>query len=178
MKRWIAILPLAVCLILGALFLARVHHDPHYTPDALVGKTMPDETLAAFDGGAATKLSAVAPPGTVINFFASWCAPCVEEQPALMALKAQGVKVVGIVSPWRYDPAATHAMLERGGNPYSQTLLDRDGRAVLDFGVSGVPETFVIGKGGKVIAKYALPLTPQDANALLEQAQGAALNSG
>ena len=168
MKRWIAILPLAGFALLAVLFFARVHHDPHYIPAALVGKTLPDETLPPMAGGAPARLIADAPPGTVINFFASWCVPCIQEQPVLMALKAQGVKVIGVVSPWRYDPAATGAMLARG-NPYSETLLDPAGKSTLDFGVSGVPETFVVGQGGKIVAKYAEPLDAQSAEALSEQ---------
>ena len=75
--------------------------------------------------------------------------------------------------PLRADPAKTRAMLANAGDPYAETLVDRDGRAGLDFGVSGVPETFLIGENGKIIAKYALPLTPQTAEALLEQAEAA-----
>jgi cytochrome c biogenesis protein CcmG/thiol:disulfide interchange protein DsbE len=168
MKRWIAFLPLAGAVLLGVLFFARVHHDPHYIPDALVGKALPAETLPPMAGGAPVRLALDAPPGTVVNFFASWCVPCVQEQPALMALKAQGVKVIGVVSPWRYDSAATQAFLTRG-NPYSEILLDPDGKATLDFGVSGVPETFVVGKDGRIAAKYALPLDAQSAEALSEQ---------
>jgi cytochrome c biogenesis protein CcmG/thiol:disulfide interchange protein DsbE len=168
MKRWLALLPLAGFALLAVLFFARVHHDPHYIPDALVGKPLPAEILPPMAGGASARLVADAPPGTVINFFASWCVPCVQEQPALMALKAQGVKVIGVVSPWRYDPVATQAMLARG-NPYSETLLDPDGKATLDFGVSGVPETFVVGKDGRIAAKYAEPLNAQTAEALSEQ---------
>ena len=173
MKRWIALLPLLIGAALAVLFVVRLPHDPHYTPAALVGKQMPDESLTPLAGGAPVRLSAVTQPGVVVNFFASWCAPCVEEQPALMAMKAQGVKVIGVVAPWRFDPVATKAMLTNGGDPYAQTLVDRDGRAALDFGVSGVPETFLIGPGGKIIAKYADPLTPQTAEALLEQADNA-----
>jgi len=165
-KRWIAILPLAGFAALAILFFARVHHDPHYIPAALVGKALPDETLPTMDANAPTRLAAEAPPGTVVNFFASWCVPCVQEQPVLMALKAQGVKVIGVVSPWRYDAAATRAMLARG-NPYSEILLDPNGKATLDFGVSGVPETFVIGRNGQIVTKYAEPLTQDDAAALL-----------
>ena len=168
MKRWLAILPLAGFAVLAALFFARVHHDPHYIPDALVGKPLPSETLPPMAGGAPVGMAAKAPPGTVINFFASWCVPCVQEQPALMALKAQGVTVIGVVSPWRYDAAATQAFLARG-NPYSQVLLDPDGKATLDFGVSGVPETFVVGKDGRIAAKYALPLDAQSAEDLSEK---------
>jgi cytochrome c biogenesis protein CcmG/thiol:disulfide interchange protein DsbE len=167
-KRWIAVLPLVGFAALAILFFARVHHDPHYIPAALVGKALPDETLPTMEANVATRLAAEAPPGTVVNFFASWCVPCVQEQPVLMALKAQGVKVIGVVSPWRYDPVATRAMLARG-NPYSETLLDPNGKATLDFGVSGVPETFVIGKGGQIVAKYAEPLTQDDAAALSAQ---------
>ena len=168
MKRWIAILPLAGFALLAVLFFARVHHDPHYIPDALVGKPLPDETLPPMAGGLPARLAVDAPPGTVINFFASWCVPCVQEQPALMALKAQGVKVIGVVSPWRYDTAATQGFLARG-NPYSEILLDPDGKATLDFGVSGVPETFVVGKDGRIAAKYALPLDAQSAEDLSEK---------
>ena len=169
MKRWIAIAPLLVIALLGALFLARVHHDPHYTPAALVGKAIPDEAMPSLSTGAVLKVRDQAPPGTLINFFASWCAPCQEEVPTLMALKAQGVHIIGVA--WKDDPAKTSAMLAATGDPYAQTLVDRDGHVGLDFGVSGAPETFLIGQNGQVIAKYALPLTPQSAEALLEQYQ-------
>jgi cytochrome c biogenesis protein CcmG/thiol:disulfide interchange protein DsbE len=169
MKRWLALLPLLAFAALAVLFFSRVHHDPHYTPAALVGKTIPDETLPSLADGSLVKVKDQAPPTTLVNFFASWCAPCREEQPTLMALKAQGVRVVGVA--WKDDPDKTRAMLAAAGDPYAETLVDRDGHAGLDFGVSGVPETFLIGQDGKVIAKYALPLTPQTAEALLEQAE-------
>ena len=79
------------------------------------------------------------------------------------------MRIVGVA--WKDDPDKTRAMLADRGDPFIQTLVDRDGRAGLDFGVSGAPETFLIGPNGKVIAKYALPLTPQSAEALLEQAE-------
>jgi cytochrome c biogenesis protein CcmG/thiol:disulfide interchange protein DsbE len=169
-KRWIALAPIAVLLGLGALFAgSALRHDPHYEPAALVGQPLPDDSLTPLDGGAAVRLKTAAPPGTLVNFFAYWCAPCQQEQPVLMALKAQGVRVIGIVSPWRYSAEATHAMLAQAGDPYATTLVDRDGRVGLDFGVAGVPETFVVGQDGRIAAKVALPLTPASAEALLER---------
>ena len=171
MRRWIALAPIVVLLGLGALFAGfALRHDPHYAPAALVGQPMPNETLAPLDGGPPVALKIAAPPGALVNFFAYWCAPCRQEQPVLMALKAQGVRVVGVVSPWRFNAEETKAMLANG-DPYAVTLIDRDGRAGLDFGVSGVPETYVVGRDGRIAAKVALPLTPDSAEALLERAR-------
>jgi cytochrome c biogenesis protein CcmG/thiol:disulfide interchange protein DsbE len=167
-KRWIAALPLLAGAALALLFVSQLHHDPHYTPAALVGKTIPDETLPSLADGALVKVRDKAAPATLVNFFASWCAPCQQEEPTLMALKAQGVHIVGIA--WKDDPAKTRAMLGAAGDPYATTLVDRDGHAGLDFGVSGVPETYLIGQDGRVIAKYALPLDPGAAEALMERA--------
>ena len=170
MNRWAALAPLAALGALGALFAGfALRHNPHYEPAALVGQPIPDESLVPLSGGGPVALKAAAPPGTLINFFAYWCAPCQEEQPVLMALKAEGVRVVGIVSPWRFNADATRAMLARTGDPYAETLVDRDGRAGLDFGLSGVPETYVVGADGRIAAKVALPLTPQAAEALIER---------
>ncbi len=85
-----------------------------------------------------------------------------------MALKAEGVRIVGVA--WKDDPAKTRAHLAQHGDPYALTLVDRDGRTGLDFGVSGVPETYLIGADGKILAKVAEPLTADSAEQLLEQA--------
>lgn len=173
MKRWLALAPLLALAALAGLFALRLHKgaDPHYIPAALVGQPMPDAALPPLTGGAPARLSAQVQPGTLVNFFASWCAPCIEEAPTLMALKAQGVRIVGVA--WKDDPAKTSAMLDRLGDPYQTVLVDRAGRTGLDFGVSGVPETYLIGPGGRIIAKVAEPLTPDSAERLLEKADNA-----
>ena len=169
MKRWWSLLPLAALAALGLLFAGfGLHHDPHFNPDALVGQPTPNLSLPSLAGGAPVKLRAEARPATLINFFASWCAPCAEEHPALMALKAEGVRIVGVA--YKDAPDNTRALLGRLGDPYATTLIDRDGSAGVDFGISGVPETFLIGADGKILAKHTGPLTPGSAEALLEQA--------
>ena len=170
MKRWLAFVPLLALAILAAVFAMRLGggQSPQYVPRALVGKPMPDAVLPPLAGGQPQRLSGQVQAATLVNFFASWCAPCIEETPTLLALKAQGVRIVGVA--WRDDPAATRTMLAKIGDPYASVLVDRDGRTGLDFGVSGVPETYVIGADGKILDKEALPLTPASAERLLERA--------
>jgi cytochrome c biogenesis protein CcmG/thiol:disulfide interchange protein DsbE len=173
MKRWIAIVPIAVLAGLAVLFAVRLRggEDPHYVPTAVVGKPMPDAQLPRLDGGSPTTLKGEVRPATLVNFFASWCAPCIEETPTLLALKAQGVRIVGVA--WKDDPDKTRAMLAKEGDPYATVLVDAGGRTGLDFGVSGVPETYLIGADGRILAKEAAPLTPDSAERLLETADGA-----
>lgn len=175
MKRLMALLPLAALAVLAVLFVTYgLHRDPNIKPQALVGQPVPDMMLASLEGGppeglrkAATMAAATGTP-TVINLFASWCAPCEVEHPVLLALQAQGITVIGIA--YKDDPAKTEAFLQRLGNPYSKVLVDPTGRAGVEFGISGVPESFLIGADGKVLAKFSGPMTPADAEALLEKA--------
>ena len=170
MTRRLALIPLGLLVAALALFaIFALRHDPHVTPDALVGHPVPNVSLAALDGGPATPLRPALGTGPVlINFFASWCAPCAEEQPQLMALRAQGVRIIGVA--YKDDPAAARSFLTRLGNPFSQVLVDRNGDAGVEFGVSGVPETFLVGANGVILAKHAGPMTAADAESLLEAA--------
>jgi cytochrome c biogenesis protein CcmG/thiol:disulfide interchange protein DsbE len=169
-NRWLAFLPLAALLALGLLFgLYALKRDPQVQPDALVGKPLPDLTLPALDTGRLVRLHDAAQPAPVlVNIFASWCAPCEIEHPVLVDLQKQGVRVVGVA--YKDAPENTKAFLGRLGDPYAERLVDRDGRAGIDLGVTGVPETYLVGPGGVILAKHTGPLTPEKAKELLAKA--------
>jgi cytochrome c biogenesis protein CcmG/thiol:disulfide interchange protein DsbE len=163
MNRWFAVVPLVVLVALTALFVGwSLKRDPAYKPDAIVGRTVPETVLPILDGTVAgpgnvdLKTAGVGRP-MIINMFASWCLPCKVEHPRLMAMKAQGVAIVGVA--YKDEPEATAKMLEDLGNPFSMVLVDYDGRAGLDLGVSGVPESFAVDAMGRVVAKSSGPLT-------------------
>jgi cytochrome c biogenesis protein CcmG/thiol:disulfide interchange protein DsbE len=170
LSRWIAALPLVVLAALAILFAGyALHRDPHVQPQALVGKPMPDLTLPDLSTGAATRLRDATVTGPVlVNFFASWCAPCQIEHPVLMAMRARHVRIIGVA--YKDAPPNTQGLLTRLGDPYARTLVDRDGRAGIEFGVTGVPETYLVGQDGQVLAKHTGPLSEGDAEALAARA--------
>ena len=166
MSRWLAILPMVALLALGGLFyFYALKRDPQVQPQALVGKMVPDLTLPTLVEGQPVRIRELAAGGPmVLNLFASWCAPCEIEHPILMGLRGQGVRVVGIA--YKDAPPNAQAFLTRLGNPYATVLVDRDGRAGVELGVTGVPETFVIGRDGNVLAKHTGPLDQAEAERL------------
>ena len=168
MRRWIGFAPLIVLIGLGALFAGyALKHDPHIQPHALVGKPVPNVTLPDLDTGTMVAVRDAPAGPRLINFFASWCAPCRVEQPQLMAVKARGVTVVGIA--YKDEPAKTQAFLSELGDPFAARLVDAKGRAGIEFGVTGVPETFLVGADGVILAKHSGPLTDADVDELLKK---------
>lgn len=165
MKRWLAVIPLVVLVALAVLFVGwSLRRDPAYSPDAMVGQAVPAATLPVLANGAAGPgeadlVTAAAGQPAVVNVFASWCAPCRIEHPQLMALKAQGVRVIGVA--YKDDPAATDAFLDELGDPFAVVLVDSDGRLGLELGVSGVPETFAVDPWGTITAKHSGPIVDQ-----------------
>ena len=170
MRRLLPFAPLAVLLALVGLFaFYALGRDPRVKPDALVGQPLPQITTPTLVGGEAVPLRAAVEGPTLVNVFASWCAPCEVEHPELIRLRDAGVRIVGLA--YKDDPVKTAAFLQRLGDPFAQVLVDRDGRAGVELGISGVPETFLVGSDGVVRAKHVGPLTPQVAGTLLEQAR-------
>ncbi len=162
MSRWLSIVPLVVLAALAALFVGwSLKRDPAVKPEALVGQPIPETVLPILSGAQPgpghvdLKTAGVGKP-MLVNVFASWCLPCRVEHPKLMALKQRGVAVVGVA--WKDDPAKTRAFLDELGDPYSMVLVDREGRAGLDLGITGAPETFAVDAMGKVVAKFSGPL--------------------
>ena len=161
-------IPLLVLGVLLAFFAIGLKHDPRILPSPLIGKMAPAFSLPVLEFPQAE--AAAAPPlktngdflgkPVLINFFASWCAGCQIEHPFLMSLaKAGAVTVVGI--DYKDAEADVRQWLGARGNPYGPVLADLDGRAGIDWGVYGVPETFVVGADGRVLHKHVGALTPE-----------------
>ncbi len=170
MKRLLAFLPLAVLAVLAIVFAGwSLNRDPHVRPHALVGKPAPAIALATLDGGPPVTTREGADGPFLINFFASWCGPCELEHPTLMALKNQGVRIVGVA--YRDKPDAANAFIGRLGDPFALKLNDPEGRAGIEYGTTGVPETYLIGSDGVIIDKISAPMTVEDAQKLLRKAR-------
>jgi cytochrome c biogenesis protein CcmG/thiol:disulfide interchange protein DsbE len=166
MKRWIFVLPvLAFAVIAFFLFKSLVAPPPEILPSALIDKPAPRLTLPALD--AATQgfgpQDLAAGHVTVVNVFASWCIPCHEEAPALMNLAAlsptRGFQIYGMVQ--KDTPQNIRGFLNEAGNPFGRIAMDADGRASIEWGVYGAPETFVVDGKGVIRFKYVGPLTDQ-----------------
>ena len=162
MSRWLTVIPLVVLAALAVLFIGwSLKRDPEFKPDALVGQHVPETVLPILQDGVAgpqnvdIRTAGVGKP-MIVNVFASWCAPCRIEHPKLLALKAQGIAVVGIA--YKDEPEATQALLDELGDPFAMVLVDHEGRAGLDLGVSGVPESFAVDAMGRIVAKSSGPL--------------------
>ncbi|WP_396594772.1 DsbE family thiol:disulfide interchange protein [Brevundimonas sp. R86498] len=173
MNRWLTLIPLGILAALAVLFIGwSLKREPAFKPDALVGQAVPETVLPILADGVAgpqnvdLKTAGVGRP-MIVNIFASWCAPCRLEHPQLLALEAQGIAVVGVA--YKDEPEATQAFLDELGDPFTMVLVDREGRAGLDLGVSGVPESFAVDAMGRIVAKASGPLlTEADVTRLTE----------
>jgi cytochrome c biogenesis protein CcmG/thiol:disulfide interchange protein DsbE len=174
--------PLAIFTVLAIVFaLALRSGDPSKLPSALIGKRAPAIDLQPLEGltDAGRPVDGFASADlakgqvSVVNFWASWCGPCVQEHPLLMALKNEsGVRVYGV--NYKDQPAAARRFLGRYGNPYSAVGVDGNGRAAIDWGVYGMPETFVVNGRGEIVYKHVGPIGPEALETRLKPAIRAA----
>jgi cytochrome c biogenesis protein CcmG, thiol:disulfide interchange protein DsbE len=156
--------PLLVLAAAGggwAMMLERMRQgafDPHSLPSQLIGRRVPDFTLPGLAGAGFTGAELQTPKQPMlVNFFASWCVPCLQEAGVLGEIAKEGLPIWGIA--YKDAPAATRAFLAQNGNPYARIAMDRPGRVAINWGVYGVPETYFIDGGGIVRWRYAGALT-------------------
>jgi cytochrome c biogenesis protein CcmG, thiol:disulfide interchange protein DsbE len=168
-RRLLFVLPavafLALAVVIAAYMLSGT--DPRVVPSALLDKPVPTFALPALDGRE-RGLSTADLKGhvAVVNVFASWCVPCLAEHPQVMTLaEDKDIAVVGI--NYKDKAADAEGWLKRLGDPFRAIGADRDGRVSIDWGVYGVPETFIIDKGGTIRYKQVGPITPQDLKATI-----------
>jgi cytochrome c biogenesis protein CcmG, thiol:disulfide interchange protein DsbE len=174
-RRFIVLLPLAIFLGLAALFLFRLDAgDPSLIPSALIGHPAPQTNLPPVaglerDGTPVPGLDPASFAGavTVVNVWASWCVPCHDEAPLLLQLaKDSRLRLVGI----NYKDGADNArrFLGRYGNPFAAAGADQNGRAAIEWGVYGVPETFIVGRDAHIAYKLVGPITEDNLDSVLK----------
>jgi cytochrome c biogenesis protein CcmG, thiol:disulfide interchange protein DsbE len=181
LRRIVILVPLAAFLALAVLFLVGLRSgDPSIIPSALIGHRAPQTNLPPLAG---LERDGVPVPGldparfkgnvSVVNVWASWCVPCHDEAPLLTQLaKDRRVRLVGI--NYKDDPGNARRFLGRYGDPYAAAGADQNGRAAIEWGVYGVPETFIVGRDGRIAYKLVGPITSDNyASVLLPQIEKA-----
>ncbi len=159
MTGWIRWAPIAVIALLVAAFAIALFSpdDQDAANDPRIGKPLPELPLQpAFAGTARFDPQRVEGP-YLLNVWASWCAPCRIEHPILMALAEDGVPIYGVV--YKDEPADARAFLTKLGDPFAGLAADPEGRAGLELGLTGAPETFVVDANGVVRARWRGPIT-------------------
>jgi cytochrome c biogenesis protein CcmG, thiol:disulfide interchange protein DsbE len=159
MKRLLYLAPVIVVGVLFAYLADALTRDPQELPSVLIDRPFPAVDLppiAGRDKGFAT--ADLGGQVALVNIFASWCVSCKVEHPILMAhAQSGGIPIYGIA--WKDDPVATAELLKADGDPYRLVGADRSGRAAIDLGVTGAPETYVVDKTGRIRYKQIGPIT-------------------
>ena len=174
-RSWLVASPLIAFAMLAGLFWFRLGTgDPSKIPSALIGRPAPQTKLPslpglAINGAQVDGLDPAAFTGkvTVVNVWASWCVPCHDEAPLLLQLaQDKRIRLIGI----NYKDSADNArrFLGRYGNPFGAVGIDANGRASIEWGVYGVPETFVVGRDGNIVYKLVGPVTAENVDSVLK----------
>jgi cytochrome c biogenesis protein CcmG/thiol:disulfide interchange protein DsbE len=158
MKRLLAIVPAVVFVAVVIGFVIGLRRDPSILPSQLIGKPLPVFALAPVrpDDAGLNSAELTGEP-VLLNVFGSWCVACRIEHPELMRLRAEGVTIHAI--DWKDPPGKGAAWLAQYGDPYHKVGADQRGRTIIDLGVTGAPETFVIDKRGRVRYRQVGPIT-------------------
>jgi cytochrome c biogenesis protein CcmG/thiol:disulfide interchange protein DsbE len=169
-NRALAFIPIAALAILVtlAVFLLTREGERQTISEGMIGRPAPTFALTRLNGGELLTSDVQAGRAYVINVFASWCTPCRYEHPLLMEMKANGVEIVGIA--YKDRPEATARFLGELGDPFNDVAMDPEGRFGLELGVVGVPETFVIGADGTILAVHRGPLTADEIERVIRPA--------
>jgi cytochrome c biogenesis protein CcmG/thiol:disulfide interchange protein DsbE len=184
-RSWLAALPLIMFASLAAIFWFRLGSgDPSRIPSALLGHPAPQTALPPLEGltSGGTQVPGLDPAAfkgkvSIVNVWASWCVPCHDEAPLLTELgKDKRLQLVGI--NYKDAPENARRFLGRYGNPFSIVGVDGNGRASIEWGVYGVPETFVVGREGTIVYKLVGPVTPENINTVLKAEIDKALKAG
>ncbi len=162
LRKLAFLLPAALFAVLLIAFAMGLNHDPQLLPSALINRPAPDFTLPGlYDPAHGLARKDLGGGVTLVNFFASWCIPCREEQTALTALAHRpDVTLDGIA--YKDEPANSRRFLNDFGNPFHRAAVDRDGTTAINFGVYGVPETYVVDGTGHIRYRQVGPLSAQD----------------
>jgi cytochrome c biogenesis protein CcmG/thiol:disulfide interchange protein DsbE len=150
----------AVFVAVGIGLAVGLTRDPGTLPSALIDHPVPTFELPALEGGEGFSNQDLVGQVSLVNVFASWCVPCRVEHPVLMKLAESGVPIYGI--NYKDPPDQAQAWLAELGNPFQKIGADRSGRVGIEWGVYGVPETFVIDAEGRIRHKHVGPLQPRD----------------
>lgn len=163
-------LPLIAFIVIAVFLALGLKHDPRYVPSPLIDKPAPAFTLPQLDQpGQQISNQSLLGQVWLLNVWASWCAACKVEHPILLDMANQGAQLVGL--NYKDTTAEARAWLKSYDNPYQTVIVDADGRVGIDFGVYGVPETFLIDKTGRIRYKHIGPVEQKDADFLVSQAK-------
>lgn len=162
MTKWLMALPPILFLALAAMFwLGMQRQNPGQLPSVFVGQPAPPLGAEALPGiPGLTNAGLTQGKLTVVNFWASWCPPCRAEHPTLIALRDEGVRVVGVNMLDRADDAL--GFLKEQGNPFAAVVFDPRGKTRLDWGVTAPPETFILRPDGTVAYRFIGPMVGDD----------------